>query len=714
MRRLTGFAALLLVTFLFSFCLAATPLEIDKILKSANATSYIEQKIKEYSKLKHPAFKGIVYQLKSLKNELASPPQLSVPETPKIGRPPYPLSVYDNLISTLYDITNNLASLKQKKKYLEEEVNELEGEEKELEAQWLQSKNLDTLAQLVGVQIALVEKNIKINQISPQIEGLEKAAQVIDEKLKRVFSHLKITAKDVDRAEQDLISSNKTLDQIESDIKAKSIYNNRRRVFLEAKLVSLKDPLKKEQIETELERLNLSLEELKQKEKLTRAKIHFQRFKVAWLSCESQRCKGKKRKATFDAISALLEREEGLKSELEADLDRIRGALHLATLKMINIQQQYEKLSYKAPRDLRKLLAMCRNLVNEYGNLAFNIQQNISQLESFILYMLKTKQLFALHSGLLERGVYTLSSKVKLLFGRIKKILYQPIITLGNTPITLGGILKFILIIFIGFVTAKFVRRRLKQFLILHTEVPRGTAESASTLVYYFILLLTLSVAVSSAGFSLKELTFIVGALSVGVGFGLQTIINNFVSGLILLTERSISVGDIVELENGVVGEVKEITMRSTVIRTYDGVDVIVPNSEFISGKVVSWSYDDDWRRLIIPFGVAYGTDPEKVEKLAIEAAREVPYTFEDKEHPIEVWFEGFGDSSLNFSLVVWTRMLTIPHKNAPKRARISAYYYSLHKKLTEAGIEIPFPQQDLHVRTLYPEVVERLKELKG
>ena len=714
MRRLSGFAAFFLVFCFFSICFGATPLEIDKILKSANATSYIDQKIKEYSRLKHPAFRGIVYQLKSLKNEIVSPQQTLAPETPKIGKPPYPLSVYENLISALYDIKNTLTSLKQKKKYLEEEAGELEDEEKELEAQWLQSKNLDTLAQLVGVQIALVEKNIKISQISPQIDGLERAKQLIDEKLKRVFSHLKITPEDVNKAKSELASTNQTLARIESDIKSKSIYNNKRRVFLEAKLVSLKDPWKKEQIETQLERLNLSLEELKQKEKLTRAKIHFQRFKVAWLSCESQKCKGKKRKATFGAISTLLEKEEGLKNELEADLDRIRGALHLATLKMINIQQQYEKLSYKAPRELKRLLATCRLLVNDYGNLAFGIQQNISQLESFILYMSKTKQLFALKSGLLERGVYTFSAKAKLFFGKVKKLLYHPLVTLGSTPITLGGILKFILIIFIGIVTAKFVRRRLRQFLILHTEVPKGTAESASTLVYYFILLITLSIAVSSAGFSLKELTFIVGALSVGVGFGLQTIINNFVSGLILLTERSISVGDIVELENGVVGEVKEITMRSTVIRTYDGVDVIVPNSEFISGKVVSWSYEDDWRRLTIPFGVAYGTDPEKVEKLAIEAAREVPYTFEDKEHPVEVWFEGFGDSSLNFALVVWTRMLTIPHKNAPKRARISAYYYALHRKLKEAGIEIPFPQQDLHIRTLYPEVVESLKKLKG
>jgi small-conductance mechanosensitive channel len=115
----------------------------------------------------------------------------------------------------------------------------------------------------------------------------------------------------------------------------------------------------------------------------------------------------------------------------------------------------------------------------------------------------------------------------------------------------------------------------------------------------------------------MKQVTLVFGALGVGIGFGLQTVANNFVSGIILLAEHSIQAGDIVELENGTMGEVVKINIRSTVIRTYDGLDIIVPNSDLVSGKVTSWTYEDDWRRLKIPFGIAYGSDPQQAAQIA-------------------------------------------------------------------------------------------------
>ncbi len=251
------------------------------------------------------------------------------------------------------------------------------------------------------------------------------------------------------------------------------------------------------------------------------------------------------------------------------------------------------------------------------------------------------------------------------------------------------------------------IRKKLATFLIERASLSIGLVNSITTLSYYFLLLLIVLVALSTAGVNLNQITIILGALGVGIGFGLQTIANNFISGLILLTERTIKVGDIVELENGLLGEVKDISIRSTVIKTYDSLDIIVPNSDFISNRVTTWTYGDDWRRLRIPFGVSYGSDPDEVAKLAIEVAKEIPTNIEDGAHPLRVWFEGFGDSSLDFSLLVWCQMRRL----LPVSDLLSDYYFALFRKFKEAGIEIPFPQRDLHLRSISPEISHIFKK---
>lgn len=209
-------------------------------------------------------------------------------------------------------------------------------------------------------------------------------------------------------------------------------------------------------------------------------------------------------------------------------------------------------------------------------------------------------------------------------------------------------------------------------------------------------------------GVNLSQLTVIFGALGVGIGFGLQTIANNFISGIILLTEQVIKSGDIINLENGVTGEVKKVAIRSTIIRTVNGDDVIVPNSELVSNKVNTWTYGDDWRRLTIPFGVSYASDPDEIVRLALEAAREVEITREDVSHPVCIFFEGYGDNSLDFSIKVWCRMFQLRALSGLR----SDYYFSLFKKLKKAGIEIPFPQRDLHLQSISPKVEKSLKRL--
>ncbi|MCB1625778.1 MAG: mechanosensitive ion channel, partial [Pseudomonadales bacterium] len=183
----------------------------------------------------------------------------------------------------------------------------------------------------------------------------------------------------------------------------------------------------------------------------------------------------------------------------------------------------------------------------------------------------------------------------------------------------------------------------------------------------------------------------------VGVGFGLQNIVSNFVSGIILLTERSLKVGDFVDLQSGVRGKVVEIAMRFTRVSTNDLVDILVPNSEFVNGRVTNWTFDEFSRRIHVPFGVAYGTDKERVKAAGIAAAKRITgIIVDDPRRAPDVWLVGFGDSALNFELVAWvTRALvTSPGRT---EARI---LWAIDDEMRAANIEIPFPQRDLHVRS--------------
>ncbi|WP_300379284.1 mechanosensitive ion channel domain-containing protein [Henriciella sp.] len=202
--------------------------------------------------------------------------------------------------------------------------------------------------------------------------------------------------------------------------------------------------------------------------------------------------------------------------------------------------------------------------------------------------------------------------------------------------------------------------------------------------------------AISSLGVDLTALAVFGGALGVGIGFGLQSIFSNFISGIIILFERSIKVGDFIELQSGVTGLVKEINIRSTLVTTNDNVDILVPNEEFIKAQVINWTLRDARRRMRVEFGVAYASDKEVVKKAGLEAADEVQWTFRDAPgRDPQVWLTGFGDSALDFELVVW---LTEEAVKKPSRVKAD-YYWALHTALTKYDIEIPFPQRDINFR---------------
>jgi len=253
------------------------------------------------------------------------------------------------------------------------------------------------------------------------------------------------------------------------------------------------------------------------------------------------------------------------------------------------------------------------------------------------------------------------------------------------------------LVIFSVLVTlVRWIRNEILPGWLRKSRIERGAQEAIVSISGYVGIIVAAIIGLSLAGFSFTNLAIIAGALSVGIGFGLQNIVNNFVSGIILLFERPIRTGDWIVV-GSTEGYVRKISIRSTQIETFDRADVIVPNSELISNQVTNWMLRDTWGRVIVPVGVAYGSDVDKVREVLLQSSRDHPLVIGDgtRVGAPKVLFRGFGDSSLNFELRFFIR-------NVDQRlATVSDINFAIEKGLREANIEIPFPQRDLHLRSM-------------
>jgi len=261
---------------------------------------------------------------------------------------------------------------------------------------------------------------------------------------------------------------------------------------------------------------------------------------------------------------------------------------------------------------------------------------------------------------------------------------------IGELDITLASILIFIFVIWLSIIISRTITRILEKDVFVRVSMAKGVPNTINMLLKVVLITVGFFVAAAAAGMKLTNLSIILGAFSVGIGFGLQNIFNNMVSGLILAFERPIKVGDIVQVGE-LMGTVLSIGLRSSIVRSFDGAEVIVPNGNLISDQMINWTRSDSNRRMDIRVGVAYGTDPEKVLAILEQVANE--HKMVDKKLTPRAYFIGFGDSSLDFRLLAWTE---IDHR-LPVESELNV---TINKKLAEAGIEIPFPQRDLHIRS--------------
>jgi small-conductance mechanosensitive channel len=277
--------------------------------------------------------------------------------------------------------------------------------------------------------------------------------------------------------------------------------------------------------------------------------------------------------------------------------------------------------------------------------------------------------------------------------------------TLGEATVSVRMVLLAGVALYTSVLASWVFRALLETSFFPRKHVGRGLRDSIKKLLHYTLVLIGFFFALNLVGLEPEHFVVLAGAFGIGIGFGLQNIVNNFVSGIILLFERPIKTGDVVVLDNEW-GKIKKIGLRSTVVETWDRAEIIVPNSQFISEKVTNWTLTTGVARVVLPVGVAYGSDVPLVLNILEETARQHPDVLDDP--PPSPIFVGFGESSLDFELRAW---MTDVNKRLRIKSELGQY---INSRFREKGVQIPFPQLDLHLRSVDEKSLEEYKRLKG
>ena len=408
-------------------------------------------------------------------------------------------------------------------------------------------------------------------------------------------------------------------------------------------------------------------------------------------------------------IEKLLENLNSLIKEekkLSLAYDKAQITENQGKLKNIDLQiQQLENEKVKLLNQIvylriQELLPLLKNNETKYFDLSNSlqlfIQENQANYESLI-------ELFKYLSRERLGVTKTTFADTKQSFIDIIKfswnLLNDPIIPIGD-GVSILAVIKFLLIFIIGFSIATFYRKKItdaSENYLKNTSI--ATRTLLANLGYYFLVAITFGIGLKSVGIDLSSLTILVGALSVGIGFGLQNIVSNFISGIILIFEKSIQVGNVIEISSGIRGKVSQINMRSSVITTFDNIEIIIPNSTLMQNNVINLTFSDDVRRLHVPFGIAYGSNIDDVIKIILNSLEKsnLIYIKHMTDKLPSVKMKAMGASSIDFELLVWIN--ENPNENGIGSSNISDFLIFIYKTLQENNIEIPFPQMDIHLR---------------
>ncbi len=276
--------------------------------------------------------------------------------------------------------------------------------------------------------------------------------------------------------------------------------------------------------------------------------------------------------------------------------------------------------------------------------------------------------------------------------GNAQHVLTYQIVHIGKLSINLLFLIKTAIFIAILILLSRLLQKFVVGRLLSRIHIAEAQRFALGRFITYAFFLVGVFVGVQSLGVNLNSLVVLGGAVGVGVGLGLQNVVSNFVAGLILLVEQPIRIGDRIEIKE-TMGDVIRIAARSTWVRTNDNVLIVVPNSDFINSAVINWTANDRTVRIQLPLGVSYNSNPEQVRALLLQVAKENKNVL--AEPKADVIFTGYGDNSINFALRVWTDTQT----QIPAVLK-SDLYFAAFEVFRQAGVELPFPQRDLHIRS--------------
>lgn len=440
----------------------------------------------------------------------------------------------------------------------------------------------------------------------------------------------------------------------------------------------------------EILKLDLSLALLSHKEilmTLQRAGQQDKLFNISKLESKSL--------ADLGELRELISSSENL---IESTEEEISKAESLAQDTLLSSDINLRRQDAEKPEDLQELSEERRKKAQSLLKVMSNVRANISDNE-LILSLLKDIE--DIHQSGLNKTWDSVKEFTQDTWEATVKLVNRPLFSINERPITILPLIQLCFIILMGYLVSKLVSFLVHRFEKKHKIRDNSSVYLLHRLIHYLIIFIAAVAGFSALGLNLSNLTLIAGALSVGIGFGLQNLVSNFVSGLTIMFEKTLKVGDYIELEDGTTGQVKEIKTRSTRINTNDNIDVIIPNSYMVTNIVTNWTLKESTRRVRIPFGVAYGTDKDIVKKAAIEAASNVQYTLKNLpgKEP-DVWLTEFGDNSVNYLLLVW-----VAHYGVRRPTRMqSMYMWELDTALKKYGIEIPFPQRDVHLNIVNDE----------
>jgi len=286
------------------------------------------------------------------------------------------------------------------------------------------------------------------------------------------------------------------------------------------------------------------------------------------------------------------------------------------------------------------------------------------------------------------------------MLNELERLSHIQLLRLGSDVVTVGGLLAAIVLTTMFLLGARLIGNALRR-VRLQLREGTGALYLFEKLLTYGLVIFGIFAGLSTLGLDLSSIAVFAGALGIGLGLGLQGVVKEFVSGLVLIFDRAIHIGDYVEMQDGTRGVVQEIGPRATRIRNNDNVYLLVPNSALIENTVINWTLKGETRRIHVPFQVALGADKEKVRASVLEAARDVPFTLPETEiRRTQVWLVGYGDNELQFELIVW------PTLDAVKRPKAmnAAYTWAIDDALRKACIEIPLPQREIRIRGLFGE----------